>query len=143
MSFFPKSRIVVPIDFSPPSIKAIAVGIELAQKASGVFVLHVIPATNPASPAGIWGGPDIDDQFIEKATSQLEAYLKKEGFEGVTACVRAGSAGQEISDYVNELSADLLVIPSHGESGIKRALIGSVTERVIRHAECPALVLRD
>lgn len=143
MSYFPKSRVVVPIDFSPPSVNAIRTAIELAKSPECVHVLHVIPTTNPASPAGIWGGPDVDDVFVEKATGNLKRWLADTEIAGAQAVIRVGGAGQEISDFAKEIDADLIVIPSHGESGLTRTLIGSVAERVVRYSSCPTLVLRD
>lgn len=143
MSYFPKSKVVVPVDFSPPSVKAVQTAIELSDSPAGVHVLHVIPTTNPASPAGIWGGPEIDDVFVEKATKNLESWLADRKISGAQACIRVGGAGQEIADFAKDLGADLIVIPSHGESGLTRTLIGSVAERVVRYSSCPTLVLRD
>ena len=53
-----------------------------------------------------------------------------------------GDAGSEIVSYADRVSAELIVIPSHGRSGIKHLLMGSVAERVVRHAHCPVLVLK-
>lgn len=143
MSYFPKSIVLVPIDFSPPSVKAIQTAMELAETSDGVHVLHVIPTTNPASPAGIWGGPEVDDAFIKKATQSLQQFLNDHGFSGVNARVTAGTPGHDIPVVAKTINADLIVIPSHGETGLTRTLIGSVAERVVRYAECPTLVLRS
>ncbi len=72
----------------------------------------------------------------------FEEYLQKLEISGVTTVVRVGNPGLEIADYATQLGADLIVISSHGYHGLKRLLLGSVAERVIRHAECPVLVLR-
>lgn len=141
MSFFPKPIVLVPIDFSASSVKAIQTGLQLSATNKGVHVLHVIPTTNPASPAGIWGGPEVDEAFIEKANQSLKLYLVDHGIGQVQAHVAAGSPGHEISEYSKKIGADLIVIPSHGETGLTKALIGSVAERVVRYAECPTLVL--
>ena len=53
-----------------------------------------------------------------------------------------GNPGLEITEYARESKSDLIVIPSHGHHGLRRILLGSVAERVLRHAECPTLVLR-
>jgi nucleotide-binding universal stress UspA family protein len=60
----------------------------------------------------------------------------------VQAHVLTGDPGTTITDYANEQSADLIVIPSHGYHGINRIVLGSVAERVLRHANCPVLVTR-
>jgi nucleotide-binding universal stress UspA family protein len=56
--------------------------------------------------------------------------------------VRIGDPGHEIADCAAEIGADLVVISSHGRKGVKRLLIGSVAERVVRLSHCPVLVLR-
>ena len=61
---------------------------------------------------------------------------------GATLAVLFGNPGLEIADYAKNIQADLIVIPSHGYHGVKRFVLGSVAERVIRHAECSVLVLR-
>ena len=55
---------------------------------------------------------------------------------------RFGDPGHQIAQYAEEAKADLIVLPSHGRSGLQRLLIGSVAERVVRHAPCPVLVVR-
>ncbi len=55
---------------------------------------------------------------------------------------RTGDPGLVITDYATEIGAGLIVIPSHGYHGLKRLVLGSVAERVIRHADCSVLVLR-
>ena len=54
-----------------------------------------------------------------------------------------GDPGHEITEFAERVKADLIVMPSHGRTGLSRLLIGSVAERVIRLAHCPVLVLRD
>ena len=60
----------------------------------------------------------------------------------MTQVVREGDPGLMIADYAADVQADLIVMPSHGYHGVKRLLLGSVAERVLRHANCPVLVLR-
>jgi nucleotide-binding universal stress UspA family protein len=61
---------------------------------------------------------------------------------GLTELVQVGNPGIVISDYAKQSGAELVVMPSHGHHGLRRILLGSVAERVLRHAECPVLVLR-
>jgi nucleotide-binding universal stress UspA family protein len=60
-----------------------------------------------------------------------------------TLQVRHGRAFQEIAEAARSLPADLIIIATHGYTGIKHALLGSTTERVVRHAPCPVLVVRE
>ena len=62
---------------------------------------------------------------------------------GVQVNVAFGDPGDEITKHAETVHADLIVMPSHGRTGLKRLLIGSVAERVVRLAQCPVLVLRS
>ena len=116
--------------------------IELAGGPANVHVVHVIPALNPVSPIGIWGDADVESQLVKNAKEYLDTFLASHDIEGVKAAIEVGQPGNRIIDYAEEHNADLIVIPSHGHSGMKRAFLGSVAERVIRHANCATLVLR-
>ena len=63
-------------------------------------------------------------------------------YQGIHCATASGDPGHEIVKYAEEIDADLIVIPSHGRTGLTRLLIGSVAERVVRLAHCPVLVLR-
>lgn len=115
---------------------------EFAAEPKDVHVVHVIPGINPVSPLGIYGDVHAQEQIAEKAMAYLKTFLADNKIEGVVAAIEIGSDGSEIVEYAEKHQADLIVIPSHGYSGVKRALLGSVAERVIRHAHCPTLVLR-
>jgi len=64
-------------------------------------------------------------------------------YRGAHIVVIFGDAGQEITDYALTHRAEMIVLPSHGRTGMKRWLLGSVAERVCRYAHCPVLVLRS
>lgn len=136
-----RDNILVPVDFSEASTAAIGDAVELAGDASTVHLLHVLPPLESISPGVVWG--DVNDVSREKSVRQYaETFLKEHGFAGVSFDVRIGQPGPEIAAYAKKLGADLVVISSHGYHGVKRFLLGSVTEAVIRHVECPVLVLR-
>lgn len=142
MTWFPKQRIVVPIDFSDASAPAVRTALALVETPAAVHVVHVIPALNPVSPLGIWGDAEAEDHLKQKAKLHLETFLASHEFEGVSSSIQVGEAGNQIVEFADEQNADLIVIPSHGYHGMKRALLGSVAERVIRYASCETLVLR-
>lgn len=142
MPFFPKKLIVVPVDFSSCSVPAIRTALELTDNPADVHVIHVIQPLNPVSPLGVWGDDDVEQQMLDNAQKYLTTFLANNQIEGVTTTVQVGSEGSQIVAYAEKCKADLVVISSHGRSGVERALLGSVAERVIRHAACPALVLR-
>lgn len=141
MAFLPKQTVVAPIDFSESSASAVRTAIEMARGPADVHVIYVNPSLNPVSPIGIWGDTDVEQQCAEKAHRYLETFLAGHEIEDVVTAVEVGQPANQIIDYANQHHADLIVIPSHGHAGMKRALLGSVAERVIRHATCPVLVL--
>ena len=134
-------NILVPVDFSEASTNAIGEAIELAGDAGNVHLLHVLPPLESISPGVVWG--DVTDEHREQAVrTHAEKFLADHGYAEATFDVRIGQPGHEICTYAKETGAKLIVISSHGYHGIKRFLLGSVAEAVIRHAEVPILVLR-
>ena len=83
-----------------------------------------------------------DEDRIEATQQQLRSVLDGEKFRDVNLKVLVGDPGHSIADYAQDVEAELIVLPSHGRTGLKRMLIGSVAERVVRLAHCPVLVLR-
>jgi nucleotide-binding universal stress UspA family protein len=79
----------------------------------------------------------------EHAVSALRQRLSDKKYAATPIEILFGDPGHEITDYAERVEADLIVMPSHGRTGLSRLLIGSVAERVIRLAHCPVLVLRD
>ena len=142
MSLLPRKSIVVPVDYSASSAPAVRVALETVEEGGVVHVLNVIPPLEPLSPLGIFGDEDVETNLRERAKDHLEAWLASREIEGVETAIEVGQEGDAIVDFAAEKSADLIVIPSHGHSGLKRILLGSVAERVLRHAHCPTLVLR-
>lgn len=141
MSALKRDKIVVPIDFSEASQNALQVAVEMAGGPSKVHVLHVMPPLEAISPAVVWG--DLSDEQREASVREFAGkFLADHGAQGAELAVRVGSPGHEITDYASDVSADLIVISSHGYHGVKRFLLGSVAEMVIRHAHCAVLVLR-
>jgi nucleotide-binding universal stress UspA family protein len=141
MLFLPKHAVIAPIDFSASSAPAIRTAIELADSPGHVHVIFVNPTLNPVSPIGIWGDADVEQQCADKAHRFMDTYLASHEIQDVVTAVEIGQPANRIIEYAEQQNADLIVIPSHGHSGIKRAMLGSVAERVIRHATCPVLVL--
>lgn len=141
MSLFAKNRVLVPIDFSEESFKAQAQTLEFVEDPSRLHVLHVLPHLNPAEPGVMW--QTLDDQTRKANVEQL-FYEKFNGaeYEGVHFSVTIGDPSSEIIDYAKTQDVDLIVISSHGRTGLGRFFMGSVAERVVRFAHCPVLVIR-
>ena len=133
--------VVVPIDFSDDSQNALEAALELTRDANKLRIIHVLPPLEAISPAAIWG--ELSDQQRETSVKKYAAeFLKRNGVASANLEVRIGSPGHEITEYADEVNADLIVISSHGYHGLKRMLLGSIAEAVIRHAHCAVLVLR-
>lgn len=141
MSALKHDLVVVPLDFSDESQNALATAVQMTGDSSKVHVVHVLPPLEAISPAAVWG--ELDDQKRVDAVKEFAAtFLKENGAENANVEVRFGSPGHEVTDYAETVGADLIVVSSHGYHGIKRMLLGSVAESVIRHAHCAVLVLR-
>ena len=139
MSWLPRKRIVVPYDFSDESMAAVRLARTFVEDASALHVIHVLPELTATEPGVIWATID-DSSRMSHAREAMEERLKD--FAGVELNVGFGDPGHVITDLAQEIEADLIVIPSHGRTGVKRLLLGSVAERVVRMAHCPVLVLR-
>jgi nucleotide-binding universal stress UspA family protein len=142
MPWLPKNNVVVPIDFSDNSLAAVDTALELVAAASQVHVIHVLPMLTVADPGVVWEPVD-DESRRSHAEDALRQRLADEKYRGVKVEVTIGDPGHEVADYAQQQHAELIVMPSHGRTGIRRLLIGSVAERVVRLAHCPVLVLKQ
>jgi len=142
--------IIVPLDGSELAERALPVAAELAKKLGlGVvlFRAYHIPYSVYGDGDG-YSAVNIESLIAEvrdEARSYLEtktAELKKQGLEKVTCIAKEGFSGDEIIKIGRENPDSLIAMCSHGRSGIKRWVLGSVTETVVRHAEDPVLIVR-
>jgi len=141
MSGFQAKTIVAPVDFSDESLAALGTAVDIASSPSDVHVVHVIPQLNVAEPGVIW--QEIDDGTrSQHAAEALRKELSDEKYSQVHIHVEVGDPGHRVADFANRISADLIVMPSHGRTGLSHMLVGSVAERVVRLSHCPVLVLR-
>ena len=142
MSWSPKKCVVVPIDFSHSSNDAIQTALEITQKPEDVHVIHVALLPNFVPYAGEVMQTVEPERWLELARTHLSDYLQAHPqFAGVCSKVLEGDAATHIAAFAAETHADLIVMPSHGYHGVKRFLLGSVTEQVLRHSPCEVLVL--
>lgn len=140
MSWLPKKTVLVPVDFSTSSADALQTAMQLVAQPKDLHVLYV---TSPEGLLPVDGIATHDAHaHAHAAARQLSTFLADHHASEVTPIVREGDPGLMIADYAAESHADLIVMPSHGYHGVTRVLLGSVTERVLRHAKCPILVLR-
>jgi len=148
MSIFP-TKILLATDSSEEATLAARTAVDLADKTSSE--LHVVLVGLSAAYVGV-GPPEIADipgprqeELNEEARRILSAQLRQIEAEGGTvaqAHFRTGKPDQEIVKLGKEIGAGLIVMGSRGLGGIRRALMGSVSDSVLRHAHCPVLVVR-
>lgn len=135
-------RILVPTDFSPPSLKALHYA--RALRKGEIQLLHVIEP--PMAMAGFdpIGILIPEEEQIRRTREELEKIAAEQPISGLTisAAARPGIPATEIVKLAQEWPADLLVLSTHGRTGLAHALAGSVAEKVIRHCPCPMLLVR-
>ncbi len=142
MSWLPRRSVLVPVDFSDASREAIRVGLELAESPDRVHLVHVLPPLDSISPGVVWG-EITDERRANSVRAFFKEFAQREGIPPeVTLVVRIGDPGLDVAEYAGEIAADLIIVSSHGYHGIRRLLMGSTAERILRHAPCPVLVLR-
>jgi nucleotide-binding universal stress UspA family protein len=142
------NRILVPVDFSEFSRHALRYGCALAEKfGAELHLLHVVePYYPPVPEAGFMLGER--DEYLsalkaaaERELTGLPGASQAQGIRMVRSVV-AGPPFVEIVRYAREHAMDLIVVGSHGRSGLAHVLMGSVAERVVRKAGCPVLTVR-
>jgi universal stress protein A len=141
-------RILVPVDFSRLSTKAVHYATRLAKQfGAKVNLFHVVePEVPPAFDGYMIAPPPISNcasNGYANRLSRLADSIRSAGVSNVESRVQPGLAAFEIVEAAKELDVDLIVIATHGYTGWKHFAIGSTAERVVRAAPCPVLVVRD
>ncbi len=148
----PFRHILCPVDFSPPSLAALAAADEFARFFfARLTVLHVLAPPPPLVPleGTVVGGVTAPDPEVEQRRHAAAEIELAETARDVVAeevdlhlDIRHGDPAEEILAAAEDLGADLVVIATHGRSGLKRLLFGSVAEAVVRRAACPVVTIR-
>jgi nucleotide-binding universal stress UspA family protein len=142
----PGAVILAPTDMSEPSSRAVAYAAELARRMETQLVLlHILSPRLVDERAE--KGNFVDVQLEDERTTLDQWYtgvVNEVIRKGVRADFRiaVGDPVEEILDLAQFLHAEMIVMGTHGRTGLQRALLGSVAEGVLRHAECPVLTLR-
>ena len=142
MSRFTAEKLLVPVDFSDQAFAAVDVALDIADDAANIHVVHVLDEPQSGHPDAIWVNIDHAKRR-DHALSELRSRLSDEAYQSISLRVEFGEPGFRIAELAKDLEVGLIVIPSHGRTGIKHLFIGSVAERVVRYAHCPVLVLRE
>ena len=135
-------RILLPTDGSDAGDRAVEQAIGLARETGGT--LHVLFVVEDIPYAPEMMDDEVEDQLREIGEGAIEtirARADEAGVEVVSA-LREGAPHATITEYADEADADVIVMGTHGRSGLDRYLLGSVTERVVRTSEVPVLTVR-
>ena len=142
MSLFIGDRILVPIDFSQDSFNALDETLNFIKDPNKITVINVLLPLEAVDPGVIWSTLDNNTREQNVQNSFYERYPKSL-VDNLKLVIRVGNPSIEIVDYAKKNNIDLIVIASHGRTGLNRFLLGSVAEKVVRLAQCPVLVRRD
>jgi universal stress protein A len=117
---------------------------------AALHVFHACDISAPAPPIPVPGTAALRREALDEATDEVREAAKgfvarvlPQGANVTLHVVRGSDAGAAACEAASSLPADLMVVGSHGRSGLGRVLLGSVAERVVRHAPCPVLVIRQ
>ena len=137
-------KVLVPTDFSPASRKALQYGAAVARKFHAQLHIVHVSEIDYAIPGPALLGADPFTSDTEEAR-RLKQELAAEVGEGLTPTFhgRTGRAFDQICRFARELKADLIVLATHGRTGLKRIVLGSNAERVVQHSSSPVLIVRE
>lgn len=138
-------KIIVPIDFSEYSDYALETAAMLARKNNAeILALHMLEMSEALLTKGENEMQMETVFYLKLAEKRFDEFLEKDYLEGlrVTPIVKHFKVFSEVNEVAKEQDADLIVMGSHGTSGIKEFFVGSNTEKVVRYAEIPVLVIK-
>jgi universal stress protein A len=137
LPIFKLQHILVPVDFSDCSAKALQYAVALARQFNArLTLLHVVAPYRAYCPEA----PILEMPTLEEASAELNRITTD--IPRMTV-VREGEPHAEIVAAASDLTVDLIVLSTHGRTGIAHVVFGSTAEKVVRHAGCPVLVIRD
>lgn len=139
-------KILVPVDFSEHSEKACVWAVGMAEKwRARILLLHVVPRPTypPVLMGSYFNAADFEAGLRAEAEEQIQAFVKKIPHAGapIETKVMIGDPSWDICKTAEEQGCDLVVMGSHGRTGLGHVLLGSVAERVVRLSSCPVLVV--
>ncbi|HEX2966902.1 MAG TPA: universal stress protein [Syntrophorhabdaceae bacterium] len=139
-------KILCPVDFSEFTDEILEYALDIARKYdSELHLIHIIPNLNYFTPYESFFTPEnlvvVEKNMEAEVNRDFETLIAKMNFP-VKKVIRNGTAFIEIIDYVKSESIDLVILGTHGRSGLEHVLIGSVAEKVVRKSPCPVLTIR-
>jgi len=141
-------KILVPIDFSDYSKSALRYAVDFSKQFNAkLYVIYVVePVIYPADfSMGQISFPSADIDLNERAKVELQDLAKAEIGNQLQyeVIIKTGKPFVEINEAADELDIDLIIIATHGHTGVEHLLFGSTAEKVVRKAPCPVLSLRE
>ena len=146
MKRFEPKKILVPVDFSDFSRKALESAAEIAElRGAKITVVHVMVEPQTSVPYEVYiDWKKVREEISADADKLLDGMIEKAGIKGEVERVMVwGEPVGGVNDMAEKGDFDLIVMATHGRTGLPRLFLGSVAENVIRHAHCPVLVMRD
>jgi nucleotide-binding universal stress UspA family protein len=135
------NKILFATDFSPTSQEVLAVASALAKSSGAELII-----AHCEIPPAVYGGAEMVAHLGELndklAREQLEQVVPPDPSLRVRRELLTGDPAKEIVDLADREKADLIVVGSHGRTGLERLLMGSVAESIVRHAQCPVLTVK-
>lgn len=139
-------KLVVPFDFSPAAAAGLAYAVKFARRyGSSLVLLHVVTPDRFVVPQGalVYATPELKQRAVDDARARLKKFAATFDFAGVPwkEVVRAGVPHLEICRFEEKSASDLVITSTHGRTGLRHALVGSVAEHIVRAAHGPTLVV--
>lgn len=141
-------KILAPIDFSDFSKNALRYAVDFAKDTGAkLYLIYVVePVIYPADfSMGQVALPSLEVEINSRAREELEILAQREISKNIEyeILIKTGKPFVEINETAAEIDADLIIIATHGHTGVEQLLFGSTAEKVVRKAPCPVLTLRD
>ncbi|MFM1769063.1 MAG: hypothetical protein RJA22_1592 [Verrucomicrobiota bacterium] len=145
LSMFKLKRILVPVDFSDCSRKALRYALPFAKEfEASIILLHVVAPFLPPAEMSLVDVADLELRMRESATRELAALRASVAKQApVETALRLGRPDTEILHAARELDADVIVLSTHGRTGLAHMFLGSTAEQVVRRAPCPVFIVRQ
>ena len=143
---FKLRKILVPVDFSGCSKKALQYAIPFAKQFNAsLTLLYVVQLDYAYGEFGAVDYPALEKEMRESGEKKLAELAEEEIEEALlaTTLVKSGRPVTEIVEAARKLDIDLIIMSTHGHTGLKHVFLGSTTENVVRYAPCPVLTVRE
>jgi universal stress protein A len=141
-------QLLVAVDFSDPSVRALQVARDIALRLNArLNIVHFVPMR--IMDMGMEGGVDFIEEMhqkdLEEAKLKLDKFIKNHTTQDdeVEQYLQSGEPAAEINNMIKEVGADMVVMGTHGRTGLKHLLMGSVAESILHAVEVPVLCVRN